>query len=1122
MSNPDNNTTEHNLQQSTHLLNFPVVGIGASAGGLEALQELFTELPLTPGVAFVIVQHLSPDYRSLMDELLARYTRMVIHRVEDGMSIEENHIYLIPPGKNMTIFHGKLLLTDQQPTRTLNLPIDIFLRSLAADQEQNAIGIILSGTGSDGALGIRAIKENGGIAMVQDDRSAKFDGMPRSSISTGMVDFILPPAKIADELVNYVKHPFVKSKADIEQMLTNDDNRLLKLISILRTEKGIDFSDYKDSTILRRLEKRISINRLPGLDEYVRFIQDNTKEINILYNEFLIGVTRFFRDDDAFALLRKQVIPFLIKADNQNKELRVWVVGCSTGEEAYSIAITLREYMEEHGLFKDIKIFASDIDNQALEYAGLGLYPESIAGEISPARIARYFVKKNNGYQVSDSIRSMIIFAKHNILQDPPFSKIDLITCRNVLIYFKQPSQQKVLSLFYLSLVENGYLFLGSSESLGTLSDGFHTIDSKAKLFRQHAGHRHMVYQNYGPPSFQTRKTELKEYGGFVGAVRPRMTSIEGVFGQILSDYIPPTVIVDKNYNVIHTINDTRKFISFPQGQITLNILKTLPKELSIVAGNLLKRAEKKSNEVYVDNVIMRSLDDTVLTLKAKKIADDRTGETFYILSFTEKNKDTTNIERINVVDADIYKQYQERVEDLERELQYKSENLQATVEELETSNEELQSSNEELIASNEELQSTNEELQSVNEELYTVNSEHIRKIDELMELSSDIENLFKNTSIGTIFLDRHLTIRKVNETGSFLTNILNSDIGRPVKHLSFQSLYPQFLSDILQVVETLEPIEKEIFAKNNIWYLTRIIPYRTADNAVNGIIILFIDISGLKTSRDTISNLTERLQMAMEVGGISWWEWNRKNDEVYTGRGKYEMLGWKKSDIAPGFAGWMNLVHPEDKDRVMQAMRDHLEGKADYYSVVYRIQTITGEYKWYKDKGGTLNRDSQGKPSYLTGVVMDITIEKKHEAEHEAEKLFMQRMLEDRSVNYEQLFLTIRQGVVFHDDTGKIIMANPEAERILGLSFEQMQGLKPIDPSWRAIREDGSDFPGEAHPASVTLRNGEIVRNVKMGIFNPKIQAHTWIRVTAIPLFEAACRKPHRVYATFEEILNS
>lgn len=623
-NNQDKKQTLENFTKDTGcILEFPVVGIGASAGGLEALQELFTELPATPGAAFVVVQHLSPDYKSLMDELLARYTRMVIHRVEDGMLVEENHIYLIPPGKNMTIFHGRLLLTDQNTTRTLNLPIDIFLRSLATDQEKNAIGIILSGTGSDGALGIRAIKENGGIAMVQDDRSAKFDGMPRSSISTGMVDFILPPAKIADELVNYVKHPFVKSNSDIEQMIGNDDNRLMKLIATIRNEKGIDFSEYKDTTILRRLEKRISLNRMSGLDDYLSFLLGNTKEINTLYNDFLIGVTRFFRDDDAFSMLRNKVIPNLFTQEDKSKEIRLWIVGCSTGEEAYSMAIAIREYMEEKKIFRDIKIFATDIDTIALEYAGIGLYPESIASEIAASQIARYFVRKGDGYQIADTIRSMIIFAKHNILADPPFSKISLISCRNVLIYFKTKAQQKVLSLFYLSLIEGGFLFLGNSESLGALTDGFTTIDSKSKIFRQHAGYKHLVYQNYGPPSFQTRKSELRDIVGYINPTRARLTSVEGVFGQIMGDYIPPTAVIDHKYNIIHTINDTRKYLSFPQGQISLSILKALPKELSVIVGNLISRAEKKDDESQSDSVQYTGGKNISTSVKVKKITDN-------------------------------------------------------------------------------------------------------------------------------------------------------------------------------------------------------------------------------------------------------------------------------------------------------------------------------------------------------------------------------------------------------------------------------------------------------------------------------------------------------------------
>jgi two-component system, chemotaxis family, CheB/CheR fusion protein len=1105
--------------QKISQLDFPVVGIGASAGGLEALQEFFKNMPPDPGVAFVIVQHLSPDYKSLMDELLARYTKMVIHRVEDGMVVEENHIYLIPPRMNMTIFHGKLLLNEQAPGRSLNLPIDIFFRSLAKDQEKNAIGIILSGTGSDGTLGIRAIKEFGGIAMVQDDQSAKFDGMPRSSISTGMVDLIQPPAKLADELVNYAKHPLIRKTAQIENQINKDENQLSKVISILRDHKGVDFSNYKETTIIRRLEKRISINRFDEIDDYVRFLADNQKEITFLFNELLIGVTRFFRDEEYFNKLSDEVLGELFRQTGENETLRVWVAACSTGEEAYSIAMLLIEFMQKNSIKKDIKIFATDIDSNSLEYAGSGLYPDSIASDISPERISRFFTHKGERYQVNDAVRGMVIFARHNILHDPPFSKIDLISCRNLLIYLNNQVQQKIIGMFYLSLVNNGYLFLGSSESLGNMADGFSVIDNKSRLYRHQPGFRPYVINNLGIAPVQKSRSELHSNDTFHIRNRPKAFSLEGVFNELLGEYAPPSVIVDENLDMVHTIHQVNKFVSLPIGHVSLNLVKLLPKELGILVSSLLRRAEKSKQEVILEKIEVPDITDQLLTISGKKITDKKTGEIFFIVSFIEKERKSKLTPIKSFKKVDINTQFQERIEELERELQYKSENLQAAVEELETSNEELQSSNEELIASNEELQSTNEELQSVNEELYTVNSEHLKKIEELTEANSDMDNLLKNTNIGTLFLDRELMIRKVNKVASELTNVMNSDTGRPITHFSFDHLYKNLVEDIHTVIETLKPVSIEVQNKQRSWFLMRIIPYRTAENAVDGIIITFVDTTSLRKSEHSVLELSTRLRMAMEVGGISWWEWNCQTNMVTSGDERSTMLGYEQGEIGYEYNDWKKLIHPDDIVATTKAMDDHLSGKTEMYESDYRILAKNGEFLWYKDKGGIVKRDSKKKPLILSGVVMNITSERLLLKEKDRVRLLAEKATRETDQKYENLFNTLALGIVFQDAHGKIVNANPAAAKILGLSLEQLKGRKFIDPDWKTIREDGTDFHRDLHPVMVALKTGKEQKNVIMGVFNSNAGKHTWITMNAHPLYHENETTPYQVYATFEDI---
>jgi len=1103
--NQENNAPGKNSSEDSGTdVDFPVVGIGASAGGLESLQEFFKEMVPEPGAAFVIIQHLSPDHKSLMDEILARFTRMTIHRVEHGMKVEKNHIYLIPPRMNMTIYHGQLMLSAHVPDGSLNLPIDIFLRSLAQDKEKNAIGIILSGTGSDGALGIRAIKEYGGIAMVQDDQSAKFDGMPRSSISTGMVDFILPPALLADELANYIQHPLIQKKESIEQMIMQEQSNLSQVFSILRDTKGVDFSNYKESTIIRRLEKRISLNRFETIGKYLRFLENDEREAQALYDDLLIGVTRFFRDKESFSALEDMVLPELFK-ETSKKELRVWVTGCSTGEEVYSLGILLDEYMKEQKAERDIKIFATDIDDHALEYASIGHYPESLVTDVSPERVSQYFVHKDGGYQVNEHLRGMIIFARHNLLSDPPFSKIDLVSCRNLLIYLNTAAQQRVLSMFYMGLVDSGFMFLGSSESLGNLSSGFNILNNKAKIFRKNNGQIPAHVQSFAATPRLKTQPKLTSMSSMLKA-RPRPNVIAGLFDEIMGGYVPASVIVDEHYNVIHTIHDVSRYISLPVGEVSLNILKMLPSELSVMVSSLLRRARNEKKEIILKHVSLPHCPEKDVTLICRLFTSKNDKSMCYIISFSEGTKTVRAEKKDPGASTSINAQYRDHIDELEKELQSKSESLQAAVEELETSNEELQSSNEELIASNEELQSTNEELQSVNEELYTVNSEHISKIEELTELNSDIDNLMKDTRIGTIFVDRNMRIRKVNSTATELTNTYLTDIGRPIEHLSFGSLYTDFRKDIQSVVTDLQPRSRELEYREDQWCMVKIMPYRTAENAVDGLMITFIDITALKRSQDHAVTISNRLDTAMEMGGISWWTWDIRNDQMVSGNARSSMLGYRPGEIAAQFESWMELIHEQDRTTMRQSIDQLISGEREVYEIEYRIRGYVEGFRWVREKAAVTDRDEDGAASFIAGTVMDITDEKKIKLAEERFKL---------------LFETLEMGVVYQNAMGEIVDANAEAQRMLGLTLDQLKGVKSIDPRWKAIRHDGTDFPGNEHPSMIALSTGKSQHNVVMGVYNPEKKRHCWVNVNAVPLFEKNGAKPYQVYATFEEIKN-
>lgn len=846
-----------------------VVGIGASAGGLEALQDFFKHMPAKTGMAFVVIQHLSPDYRSLMDELLARETDIPIRIAESGMEVLGDHIYLLPPRKNIMIAGNILHLDEQEKGKRLNLPVDIFLRSLANDKGKNAIAVILSGTGSDGTLGTRAIKETGGMVMVQDEHSAKFDGMPRSSISTGLVDYILPPERMPEELVLYCRHPFVKQKKTLEDQLRGNMDTLAKIILILRQYCGIDFSFYKDTTIVRRLERRVSIKRLTSLDEYLEYVKDSDQEKEILQRELLIGVTRFFRDTEAFDSLRDKILPVLLA----NQSVRIWSAGCSTGEEVYSLAILIREFQASHGITGEVKIFATDIDRSSIEFAGRGIYPDSVMADVDPVLLNKYFIRKENGYLVHESIRKMIVFATHNILKDSPFSRIDLLVCRNLFIYLKPEIQTRVLTMFYYSLNNGGFLFMGSSETIGEMTAAFDCIDTKWKLFRFKEGFK-PEYSTLIPLSRERASVQGQELSSTRSG--PPGKRIERLLDSALTTLLPPSVIIDEQGNMIHIIKDVSPWIRLQPGHFSQNIFDNLPGETVVAVNSLLRRLRTEhpapAQSANPDTLtppepLAFQIDDSGLTITARRL--EHTREPYCILSFQYAPRVHPVAEAAHKIPPDSTRCYSE-LSELEKELQFTRESLQATVEELETSNEELQSSNEELIASNEELQSTNEELQSVNEELYTVNSEYQNKIEELTRLNNDIQNLMRNSEVGALYLDRNLCIRKTTPAVSDITHIMESDIGRPIYHISLDADGASLLHDIQTVVDSLQPVDREVIFKPGYIHLVRIRPYRTEYNAVDGVVLVFIDITGLKALEDELKSRQQLLEKVLDNSPIA------------------------------------------------------------------------------------------------------------------------------------------------------------------------------------------------------------------------------------------------------------
>lgn len=1060
-----------------------IVAIGASAGGLEAIQSFFKAMPVKTGLAFVVIQHLSPDYKSMMDELLSRHTKIKIEKVTDGMKILPDTIYLIPPRVNMSVYHGKLYLKELDHKKGLNLPIDVFFRSLASEMGKKAIGIVLSGTGSDGTMGVKAIKEVGGMVMVQDKESAKFDGMPGSSIATGLVDYILPPSDMPIELLNYIRHPFVEKDNSLAKQLENNLDTLSKILLVLRDYIGVDFSYYKENTIIRRLERRLSINRLNNLDQYLKLLVESNKEKDVLYRELLIGVTRFFRDKEAFDALSKKILPELLK-DKSKTQIRLWSAGCSTGEEVYSLAIIISELLEKHSLAIEVKIFATDIDRHAIEFAGNGIYPDSIVADIPSELIAKYFHRRENSYQISETIRKMVVFASHNVLKDPPFSKIDLISCRNLFIYFKPEVQAKVLSMFYFSLNTDGYLLMGSSETIGEMQQAFMPVDTKNKIFKYVKGYRSKIINGLSLPKVTRIGDSDKDARSQYFPVNLKSDFISE---NVYNAFVPPSVIIDSNNILVTVINDVNKYLQFPSGKFTNDIYSLLTDELKVVVRSVIRSLKSKKKPVKFENIAnVSGLDNLVITVEGRIFTDKKEEKDYYFLSFVTSDK----IEKEELAEVYDYKgNFNEKLKDVERELQYTKENLQATVEELETSNEELQSSNEELIASNEELQSTNEELQSVNEELYTVNSEYQNKIEELIVLNNDVNNLLKNINVGTLYLDSRLCIRKFTPYITRLIKLRDTDVGRPITHLNLDYLTKEFTEKVQSVLETLIPEDFEMQTETHIWYYVKIMPYRNQDNAVDGIIVTITDVTKLKSTTLQKDLSVDRLRRAMDIGNIAWWEWDLETNQVVFDDKKATMIGYTVEEFPTDVYEICALMHPDDYDRVMGEMKSYLSGETNIYDVKYRIKRKDGAYSWYYDRGGIVECSGDGKPLKLAGMVLDISEIKEMEEKIKRDAYLLNIVLEESP---------LAKTIV--DSNGNIVYVNKAAEEVLGISKEMIKNRMFDDYKWKILSVDGKEIAPQELPFSVIKSTLKPLENYKHYISKGKEKR--LLNITGTPLF--------------------
>jgi two-component system CheB/CheR fusion protein len=881
--------------------NFPIVGIGASAGGLAAFEAFFSGMSkgTDPGMAFVLVQHLAPDHKSMLTELIRRYTAMPVFEVEDSMPVAINSIYIIPPNHDMALLGRSLQLLEPSAPRGQRLPIDFFFRSLAADLRERAIGIVLSGTGSDGTLGARAIKDAGGMVMAQTPESTEFDGMPRSAIATGLVDYPLVPQQMAEQLITYVKYAFGNLSGRVDPPVQINEGALKKIFVLLRTQTRHDFSQYKPSTVHRRIERRMSVHQITQIDDYVRYLQRVPEEVDALFHDLLIGVTNFFRDSEAFQALEEQVIPLLFaRKSTVSGVVRVWVAGCSTGEEAYSLAILLQERMEALQQSYTLQVFATDLDSRAIAIARAGLYPLGIAADVTPRRLARFFTPEPDaqGYRVHKGIRDMLVFSEQDLTRDPPFSKLDLISCRNLLIYLNADLQKRLMPLFHYALNPQGFLFLGTSEGIGDFLNLFAAIDRKAKLFQRKNAEPSLLRSpsRFLPPLSALEATLPRGLGKEAFPVKLPLRELTEQ--ALLTQVAPAAALVNAAGDILYLHGRTGQFLEPAPGEVDIpNILKMSREGLRPALSNALHRAAAQQQPVrtpglrvktnghytrvnlsvcpvqavmpmpapHPDLPVAPTACDAHLFLVILEDAPDTLADTAPVVALAEATASPT-------VKPDVLAQ----VAALQDELRAKDEYLQSTHEELESSNEELKSSNEEMQSVNEELQSTNEELetskeelQSVNEELSTVNSELNIKVDDLSRLNNDMNNLLAGTGIATVFVDHQLRILRFTPTASQLINLIASDVGRPVGHIVSNLLgYSSLVADVQTVLDTLVPKEVQVQTTDAAWFILRIRPYRTLDNVIEGAVITFSDISELKRIETALAQANRLARLAVVV----------------------------------------------------------------------------------------------------------------------------------------------------------------------------------------------------------------------------------------------------------------
>ena len=985
-----------------------IIGIGASAGGLEALNVLFDNIPADTGAAYVIIQHLSPDYQSLMDSLLSKHTSMPIEVVEQMTPVRADHIYLISPNFNLIIEGGILKPKPRDKVVGLNLPIDEFFHSLGMDQRENAIGIILSGTGTDGSRGARTIKQECGILMVQDPDTARFDGMPMAAISIGLSDSILSPFGIAEKIVQITDA--YKSGKDESLDLSDEKNEMYfrKIVQCIYEITGVNFKFYRRQTLYRRAFNRMKILKIANLNDYYGYIRADQSEAKRLCKEFLIGVSSFFRDATAFKLLEEQIIPKIIEQNADNKMIRIWVPACSTGEEAYTIGMLLLKYLRTKKLDINFKIFATDVNKDAVNFASEGVYPNNIAADIHTSLLGSYFQKLNeNSYQVNKILRDHLVFAVHNLLEDPPFIHMDLISCRNFLIYLLPQMQQQVLSKFHFSLSEHGYLMLGNSESVGDLADVYEPIAKKWNLYRKINDKNIYEFESKAFSASRRKDLRVSPYKEAINTIPSFGTQPTDIFSHYLSQkYAPVSIFVDKELNIRYINGDIGQVLSFPQTFAEFNLRTMLNDEDSLFFWNGVRKVfEAQQPILYKEVLLHKGAKALSVNIRFEVVKFKQQQEPIVHIELEILEHDPVVVPEKEIV-VDRGKLKDEKIKSLDEELRQANQRSILLVEKLETTNEELQASNEELLASNEELQSTNEELQSVNEELHTVNTELQTKINELGGVNNDIYNLLKGTDIGTVFLDKSLKIRRFTPAINRQFDFVETDIGRPISNFSsaFSDLDISSISE--QVLQDLKPYEQKVVDLKNNHYLMRILPYHTEEDSIEGIVITFSNITNLVQTQKEAEALASRFKAIYKHSRNVFIITDRDGaiQQMNRAFGGFTLRSFQQKSIA-------DFTNKEGKKKLETAIQ---QAFLDKMSTDIEIALRTAQRKKLWMNVTIIPGFINDKADYLTLILEDVTEQKRD-----------QELMEETTEKFRSIFEHAHDQFIIVDQKGIIQAIN-------------------------------------------------------------------------------------------------